>query len=242
MISAKTILVLPLLFLSSCASAPVPPPAPPPFKVSELPASVDGAPVVVLSQALRDSRKPQILEVHVIPSRGMAIDQIRANIPGIGVVNLLDPSGSGAILIPYANRIRGSFDSEKNEIETTIDGQTVSLPANARGKQPGAEPHALDGLVLHRSFATTADATPEQATLTGLLQSENFGGHWPGTADIAVTAALKRGSFSLAIIVRNSGNETLPIAMGWNPHFSVPSRKRGQARLEDSGAGTACDE
>ena len=107
--------VVPLLtLLCSCAS-PQPPPVAPVFAISKL-TTTDGSPAVLLSRTVRDPHKPQIVEVTVLPSRGMAIDQIRANIPGLGVVSLLESgSDGGVILIPFANRIRGSFDSDKNE-------------------------------------------------------------------------------------------------------------------------------
>jgi hypothetical protein len=52
----------------------------------------------------------------------------------------------GAILAPFANRIRGRADGEA--ILVDIEGRQVRLPANWSGKAPGAERYAMHGLML----------------------------------------------------------------------------------------------
>jgi hypothetical protein len=185
---------LPLIsvFFSACASKPVIPPTPPPFAVEALSNTPDGEPVVRLSQKLRDPAKPQILEVLVLPDRGMDIYQIRANLPGRGVVDLL------------------------------------SSP-------PLEEARAMRGLIVDRRFSTSQEATAEQATLTGVIESDETSDQsvekWPGKTDVAVTTTLSRGSFVLSIFIKNSGTDSIPIAVGWNPFFNIPSGERTHTRL-----------
>jgi aldose 1-epimerase len=246
-----------LLLFTGCASKPIVVNTPPPFSIAELPIRVGGEPVLMLSQTLSDPKKPEIVEVDILPGRGMNIYQIKANIPGKGVVNLLksdslaqasekmndgpdDFNGNqsiysgGAILVPFANRIRGRIKNqgeEKNEIETQIGENIVSLPANWKSKHDEAEPVSIHGLILNRSFAISTESTPEQAMLTGVLTNEDFKGRWPGKLDLAITAALQKNSFTLSVFAKNSGTETVPVGIGWHPLFVFPSGDRAQGRI-----------
>src|SRR5215472_13716202 len=91
---------------------------------------IGGAPVVILQRPpVTDHTKPQFLQAIVLPGRGMAVLQIKAYLPGKGEIEVLnapplpeaekllnkddDEFGNeifkigGAILLPFANRIRG---------------------------------------------------------------------------------------------------------------------------------------
>jgi aldose 1-epimerase len=82
--------ILAITFFSSCAlGRPKPSPekiVEPPFSVSEIPSAVNEAPVMLLSQPVSNLKHPQIVEVYVLPGRGMNIYKIRAYIPGKGIV------------------------------------------------------------------------------------------------------------------------------------------------------------
>ena len=54
----------------------------------------------------------------------------------------------GAILLPYANRIRGTLSADGRTVTTRILGREVRLPANAGGRRPGAERYSMHGLIL----------------------------------------------------------------------------------------------
>jgi len=91
---------------------------------------IGGEPVVTLRRPeVSDRSKPQFLDACILPGRGMAVLQIKAYLPGKGEIELLnspplpeaerllhqrdDEFGNqifkfgGAILLPFANRIRG---------------------------------------------------------------------------------------------------------------------------------------
>jgi len=53
-----------------------------------------------------------------------------------------------AFLVPYPNRIRGKLSAGGQAITTEWEGHTLTLPANSRGQNPGAERHAMHGLIL----------------------------------------------------------------------------------------------
>lgn len=219
------------------------------------PVEIGGEPVVVLRRPRSGGRsKPQFLEATVLPGRGMAVLQIKAYIPGKGEINLLnspplpeaqqmldkgdDPFGNqvfkfgGAILLPFANRIRGKVSSDGKTITATIAGKTVTLPANWSGKNPGAEKHAIHGLMLNSKFVSVlSDNGAQKSTVTASLHAGNFGGHWLSGSYVRVEVTLKNDEFDMLVSVRNVGNAPLPMGIGWHPYFVLPSGDRQQVRL-----------
>lgn len=138
-------------------------------------------------------------------------------------------SFGGAILAPYANRIRGRQHAATREIEARIGGRAVRLPANWSGKAPGAEPYAMHGLILGQ--AVRAFSQPEPGRLTGRLDAGDFGGRWPSRTEMTFDWRLADGGLELAVEARNVGDEPLPMGIGWHPWFALPSGDRTQARL-----------
>ncbi len=226
------------------------------LSAEEINVLIGGQKVVSLSQPQSaDSSKPQILGAEILPGRGMNMYQLKAYVPSKGVVNLFEsPSletareqmngGSddfdgnmsfkigGAILVPFANRIRGKLLPDGKTLETNILGKTVKLPANWKGKNPHAEPHAMHGLILATPMSSiTTQADAGQASVTGILDAGDFQGHWLSKANVTVTATLKKDSFGFVVTVKNLGDEQMPVGVGWHPYFHFPSGDREQARL-----------
>jgi galactose mutarotase-like enzyme len=132
----------------------------------------------------------------------------------------------GAILLPFANRIRGRRLG--NEIETTILGRPVSLPANWSGKRYGAERCAMHGLILQAEMAKIA-MTHDR--IVAMYEAGNFGGHWPSSTLVRVETRLQAHRVTLEVTAHNTGQEVLPIGIGWHPYFALPIQKREEARL-----------
>jgi aldose 1-epimerase len=121
---------------------------------------IGGARAVTLQRpASQDPEKPAFLSAQILPGRGMMTLQVSARVPSHGDVDLLfaapldearelldrgedgfPANGSyligGAILLPYANRIRGELSPDGKTVLTEILGRPVRLPANARGRKP----------------------------------------------------------------------------------------------------------
>jgi aldose 1-epimerase len=222
----------------------------PAFSAGELPVSAGGRPAVFLRHARSaDKTQPQILEAQILPGRGMNTYQLRAYLPGKGDIDVLvsppieqgvaaltDANASfklgGAILVPFANRIRGKLSPDGQTIETTIAGQTVHIPANWQGKNAGAEKHAIHGLILARQMddvKTAADA--QQASVTGTLHAGDFDGHWLSKTDLTIAASLTKSAFGFTVDAKNVGDSPMPIGIGWHPYFTLPSGNRQQVRL-----------
>ena len=132
---------------------------------------IGGEPVVRLRALDAPASGPAFLEATVLPGRGMMLLQARLRLASGGIVDALAAPGpaaaarqldggpedfagnksfsfGGAILAPYANRIRGRRIEGVREIETQVAGQTVRLPRNWGGKAQGAEQFAMHGLIL----------------------------------------------------------------------------------------------
>lgn len=230
---------------------------PPHFTAQETNVTVGGRKTVRLSQPQgTDSTKPQILSADILPGRGMNTFQVKAYLPGKGVVDLLfappldqasqlmngsgeDQFGNGsfraggAILVPFANRIRGKLSADKKTITTSIYAKTVSLPANFSGKKPHAEVHSIHGLILNRAMDDVALLSgDDKASVVGRLDAGDFGGHWLSKSIVDIQATLNNEGFGFTVTVRNNGSEDEPVGIGWHPYFAFPSGQREQARLE----------
>ena len=232
------------------------------YSVTQIPGvTLGNQPVLSLKQDL-DSTHPhaQILDAEVLLGRGMNLYQIRAYIPKVGVIPLLesppleqsqkkmnggldDFNGNqsffvgGAILAPYANRIRGHLISDSSTanskwIETNILGKNLRLPSNWKGKEKNAEPHAMHGLILNTSMDEwKSSLTREHAQIQSTLHAGNFRGHWISEADLHFEVTLQDHELLLKITAQNTGHEPLPIGIGWHPFFRIASGKREQAQL-----------
>ena len=180
--------------------------------------------------------------------------QIKAHLPGRGETDLLhapslenaraafavpeDFAGNtsfllgGAILLPYANRIRGKLSPDRRTIATEIPGGTVHLPANGGHWKPDGELYAIHGLMLAaRMDHVQRSTTEEEDRATALLHAGDFGGRWLSQTDVRCGNVLRSDSFTLTVTATNAGTTTLPMGIGWHPYFTLPSGRRDQARL-----------
>jgi aldose 1-epimerase len=213
------------------------------------PLQIGGAPPVTLEAEAFNG--PGFTTATVLPGRGMMLLQARLRLPDGRETDALfapnaaeaaaqldggeeDFAGSkgfafgGAILAPYANRIRGRALGEVREIETQVGGQTVRLPRNWGGKAPGAEQYAMHGLILDAPVPYRHAASE---WIAGRLRAGDFGGRWASQTDLAFEWRLAGGALMLAVVAKNLGHEPLPIGIGWHPYFALPSGDRAQARL-----------
>jgi aldose 1-epimerase len=224
------------------------------FSVTERNVSIGGDPVFTLSHPLSRDQL-ELLSVDILPGRAMNVYQMKAHLPGKGDVDVLvspplmeavklmnggpdDLNGNqsfqmgGAILLPFANRIRGKLSPDRKTELASIAGKDVTLVANWKGKNSGAVPHAMHGLILASPMThLKTDAGADQASISGSVDAGNFSGHWPSQTHVDITATLKHTAFELSVTARNAGSEELPMGIGWHPYFALPSGDRQQARL-----------
>jgi galactose mutarotase-like enzyme len=215
--------------------------------------TVGELPIARMERPRQNSTKPQFLEADFLPGRGMNLIQIKAFVPGKGVIDLLaspslqeaktkldaaDPFGNeafkigGAFLLPYANRIRGTLSADHRSIEADAAGQKISLPANWKGDEPGAELHSMHGLILNAKFQdVTLHNDSAVSTLSGTLHAGDFGGHWPSQTDVKIQAELTDDVLDLKVTATNVGKDRLPMAIGMHPYFAFPSGDRKQGRV-----------
>lgn len=220
---------------------------------------INGEKVVILKRAAVSNTKPEFTSVTVAPGRGMEVLQITSNFPGKGEVNVLaspdlaaikdaldvkdDANGDGgyrfgaAILIPYANRIRGEVAPDGKTVNVNWEGHALSLLANTSGRGPGAEKHAMHGLILKSKVSdvrTKKIAGGEQ--VTGILHAGDFGGRWVSSTDLMFTVSLTADAIDVEVTAKNVGKQAEPIAIGWHPYINLPSGNRSQVRVHIPGA------
>jgi galactose mutarotase-like enzyme len=210
----------------------------------------------VLTLQIPPTSEPAFTSAQILPGRGWMTLQLRARLAGRGEVDLIASpplaeaqarfarsssapfpgnesfSFGGAVLIPFANRIRGRLSSDGRSITTRVLGREVTLPANFGGQRPGAERVAMHGLILDSEVGAIERRTSAaEDAVRGVLQAGDFGCGWPSRTEITFENVLRADSFRLTVTARNVGDELLPIGIGWHPYFALPSGRREQARL-----------
>jgi galactose mutarotase-like enzyme len=185
----------------------------------------------------------------------MEVLQITANFPGKGNIDVLaspDLAGSkkmldeqddafgdlgyrlgSAFLFPYPNRIRGKLSADGKTLTTSWQGHPLTLPANNIGSKPGAERHAMHGLILKSKTEDLKEkAIPGGKEISGVIHGGDFGGHWFSKSDLAITISLTADAVDATVTAKNVGKEPEPVSIGWHPYFNFPSGDRTQARLQ----------
>lgn len=217
--------------------------------------SVNGMPAVTLSRKpTPGATKPEFTSVTVLPGRGLMLQQVTANFPGKGEVDVLaspsladsakmlndqdTPNGDiayrlgAAFLFPYPNRIRGKLSADGKTLTTEWRGKTITLPANNIGTKPGAERHAMHGLVLKTPVEDLkVTHTAEGGSVSGVIHAGDFNGHWLSKTDLVIKVTLTPGGIDASIVAHNVGSEPEPVGIGWHPYFNLPSGDRKQVRL-----------
>jgi aldose 1-epimerase len=217
--------------------------------------TIGGEPVVELTRPRTAAEKPQFLGATFVPGEGMNMIQVKAYIPGLGEAQIISGAATlaeakdlfenqndvfgnesfkigAAFLYPYVNRIRGKLSADGKTIETNIDGHMLALPANWHGKNPDAEINAMHGLILNAKFQdvkSTNGAT--ESTISAVYDGGDFGGHWLSKSDVTIGATLKNYSLDLYVTARNTGKESLPVAITVHPYYHILSGDRTQVRL-----------
>ena len=211
-------------------------------------------PVILVRPPLSDKTHPFFRQATVLPGNGMNLVQLKAFLPGKGDINVIttktlpelkqfletdnDAFGDnsfrvgGAILLPYPNRIRGTLSADGKTLTTNIAGQQIALPANWKGQKPGAEVHAMHGLIMTSAFQDVQKTNNKDvSSVSATLHAGNFNGHWPSKTDVKIDIALKSDALEMTVTTTNVGDQNLPMAIGFHPYFEFPSGDRKQARL-----------
>lgn len=217
--------------------------------------STDEAVITLRRPEPSDPSRPAFVSAQVLPGWGMMVLQIGAHLPGRGHVDVLvsppehealstlradvgESGGNktfsmgGALLLPFANRIRGRLDDDGATIATEVLGQTVSLPANWGGQIAGAERYAMHGLTLASQVSDICrDTSDTSDRVSGSLDVGDFGGHWLTSTRVSYDVTLGSDWFAMCVTAHNVGATPLPIGIGWHPYFAIPSGQREQARI-----------
>jgi aldose 1-epimerase len=219
---------------------------------------IGGEKLVVLSRKPVSKTRPEFTNVTLMPGRAMELLYVRAHFPGKGEVNVLDSADvataakmlnvqddangdlgyrlGAAMLCPYPNRIIGKLSPDGKTLTTSWEGHTVTLPANNVGKLPGAERHAMHGLIL-KDKATDIHVTkiPGGEQVTGVIH-DAFHGRWFAKTDMVITISLTANAVEVTQVARNVGTQDEPIAIGWHPYFAFPSGDHAQVRVHIPGS------
>jgi len=215
---------------------------------------IGGQKVITLSRKAVSSTVPEFTSITLAPGRAMLIQQITANFPEKGSVNVLaspdleaskkmldvedDQYGNlafrlgAAFLFPYPNRMRGKLSTDGKIIETSWKGHALELPASWHGANPGAEVNSMHGLILKCAVdSVEVKNIPGGQQAIGVIHGGNFQGHWLSQTDLKIVITLKAEAVDVQMFATNVGKEEEPVAFAWHPYFNFPSGDRTQVQL-----------
>jgi len=215
---------------------------------------IGGQKLITLSRKPLSTTQPEFTSITLVPGRALLIQQITANFPGKGSVDVLasrdlpgakkllevddDQYGNqlfrlgAAFLFPYPNRMRGKLSADGKTIETAWQGHPLHLPASWHGENPGAEVNSMHGLILKRAVdSVEVKEVPGGQQVVGIIHGGDFAGHWLSKTDLKITITLMADAVDVKMTATNVGNETEPVAFAWHPYFNLPSGDRKQARI-----------
>jgi aldose 1-epimerase len=118
--------------------------------------------------------------------------------------------GGMAILIPYANRVKGG--------KYSFDGVEYELPKNREG-------NAIHGLVMGEVWEVEEESTG-RVTLSHLLSHPGY----PTLIRSQVSYQVSSNSLKVDIRVSNIGDRRAPLTVGAHPYFLVSGNWRIEAR------------
>ena len=115
--------------------------------------------------------------------------------------------GGCAVMIPFANRIRNGVYSWKNH--------TYSLPRN-----DGL--NSIHGLVRHEKweYANEEEQNHNSTTLQYRLASTGY----PAVLEVVNAYSLGRDFFDIATTIKNTGEISSPLVVGFHPYFNFQGR------------------
>jgi len=223
---------------------------------------IGGQKVVTLTRKAVSTTKPEFTSVTVLPGRGMEVLYVTANFPGKGNVDVLMPGNpadakkmldvddddfgdlgyrlGSAFLFPYPNRIRGKLSEDGKTLTTEWQGRSITIPANNIGGAPGAERHAMHGLILKaKTDNVEVKEIPGGQEVIGVIHAGDFGGRWFSKSDLVVTIRLTADALDASIVAKNVGSAAEPVAIAWHPYFNLPSGDRSQVKIEIPASTTA---
>ena len=166
--------------------------------MSDFSVTIGGQPIVWLEAEETEREQRAFTRAALIPGRALMILQAYARLPQGEVEVFAAPPAAeaasllsgdkfgnaafafgGAVLAPFANRIRGRFIPETNEIATRVRGRPIRLVANGAGRADGAERFAIHGLILDRAVEKLEPWLNERGSgVRGLIACGSFGDRW----------------------------------------------------------------
>lgn len=172
------------------------------------------------------------VEVRILPGRGNRASAMK--VQGVNILwfpaedaDVADRPRLNGIpfLAPWGNRLDAGFQSS---------GKWHAL--DAAGLRRDANGLPIHGLLTASALWAVVDLAEDekQASVTSRL---NFGAHpelmahWPYRHEYEMTYRLAGGALEVSTTIRNTGDEAMPVAIGFHPYFVLPGVSRDEVAV-----------
>ena len=160
--------------------------------------------------------------VDVVPALGGTVAAIVLRSPKGTVRNVLYGNTAKAIKTEiggYAGRFLFPYNDRIPEGKYVYKGQTYQLPCNSR-RGDGS----IHGLIYNRELkeiGRKADENGAELSLLAELHKDDFPQGYPFDMSLLIVYTLNDKGLSVNFKIKNDGNKTAPLAMGWHPYFAL---------------------
>ena len=156
--------------------------------------------------------------IRIIPAVGACLTQVRLNnievLDGYQTDKELDVFGlsKSGVLVPFPNRLLDGRFTWKNK--------SYQFPLNELANQ-----HAIHGFVRKAPMEVCRENTNKDKALVSCKY--NYDGkqdYFPFSFQLVISFQLSKSGLEVSIQVKNVGDESFPIGIGWHPYFKLDGK------------------
>ncbi|MBS1816169.1 MAG: hypothetical protein JSS87_14960 [Acidobacteria bacterium] len=205
--------------------APLPHVAPPPQ-----PGGKDAINIARLSMV--NGSGPEFLSTTLMPGLGMSVLDLKASLPLRGEVSLLQSVGLQEITEDAAKRTADHSISAA-DVSRALAMESSPLLVWSSRKAVDQDDLLASAINLQQAETSENHGMPDGGDASALFPAtqKSQPGALPAGVEVRSSVLMSGRAFELTITARNNSNDTLPIRLGWLPHFELPGSDRSQLRV-----------
>lgn len=188
-------------------------------------------PISIARLSMVNGSTAEFLSTTVLPGLGMSILDLKAELPMRGEIQLLQGSTVKEIT---AAADKYAADKAATPETTTHVFSTMSSPMLAWSSHSSVDQDDLQSSAIFQSAnSNDSHGMPDGGDATALFTSlsKPVAGSLPPGIELRSSILMSGRAMEINLTARNVGNSTLPLRLGWLPHFILPGDDRSEMRI-----------